>query len=207
MECVRGPLDILDHAAPRLGAGTKIGFDATRWWPGEEAAGVAGDPVAMPASAAAVAVRLAESEAGGDGLPGVLATGVPEFGGGRVVFVATDAEGREAVEATLAGVRRRLEPMSGAGELLVAVGPAVDTGDWEQVFFHLTANADPGRDAIREAAVAGGAGLAFDATPKRPGPGTGGDPVRDYPQILEMDESIERWVDERASAFGLEPRG
>ena len=42
LELVNGPLDILDHAAPRLGAGTKIGLDATRKIPGEE---VHGHPV------------------------------------------------------------------------------------------------------------------------------------------------------------------
>jgi len=30
-----GPVDILDHASPDLGAGSKIGFDATRKWPSE----------------------------------------------------------------------------------------------------------------------------------------------------------------------------
>lgn len=42
VEVVNGPLDILDHSAPRLGAGHKMGFDATRKIPGEE---VAGQPV------------------------------------------------------------------------------------------------------------------------------------------------------------------
>lgn len=42
LEKVNGPLDILDHAAPRLGAGSKLGIDATRKWPGEE---VNGEPV------------------------------------------------------------------------------------------------------------------------------------------------------------------
>ncbi|MEX0744011.1 MAG: UbiD family decarboxylase domain-containing protein, partial [Phycisphaeraceae bacterium] len=42
VEIVNGPLDILDHAAPRLGAGHKIGFDATAKIPGEE---VNGHPV------------------------------------------------------------------------------------------------------------------------------------------------------------------
>lgn len=42
LELVNGPLDILDHAAPRIGAGTKIGVDATRKIPGEE---VNGHPV------------------------------------------------------------------------------------------------------------------------------------------------------------------
>ncbi len=39
IEIVNGPLDILDHAAPRLGAGHKIGFDATAKWKGEECGG------------------------------------------------------------------------------------------------------------------------------------------------------------------------
>ena len=38
-ELVHGPLDILDHAAPRLGAGHKMGFDATVKIRGEEAHG------------------------------------------------------------------------------------------------------------------------------------------------------------------------
>ena len=41
-ELVNGPLDILDHAAPRLGAGHKVGFDATAKIAGEE---VGGHPV------------------------------------------------------------------------------------------------------------------------------------------------------------------
>lgn len=39
IEITQGPLDILDHAASRLGAGGKIGFDATRKIPGEEVNG------------------------------------------------------------------------------------------------------------------------------------------------------------------------
>ena len=39
VEVVQRPLDILDHAAPRLGAGAKIGFDATSKIPGEEVGG------------------------------------------------------------------------------------------------------------------------------------------------------------------------
>ncbi|HWP40354.1 MAG TPA: UbiD family decarboxylase, partial [Tepidisphaeraceae bacterium] len=34
-EIVHGPVDILDHASPEHGLGSKIGFDATRKWPGE----------------------------------------------------------------------------------------------------------------------------------------------------------------------------
>jgi 4-hydroxy-3-polyprenylbenzoate decarboxylase len=35
-ETVQGPVDILDHASPALGIGSKMGFDATRKWPGED---------------------------------------------------------------------------------------------------------------------------------------------------------------------------
>ena len=42
LEIVNGPLDILDHAAPRLGAGHKLGLDATAKIPGEE---VGGNPI------------------------------------------------------------------------------------------------------------------------------------------------------------------
>jgi 4-hydroxy-3-polyprenylbenzoate decarboxylase len=34
-EVVHGPVDILDHASPEHGAGSKIGFDATQKWPEE----------------------------------------------------------------------------------------------------------------------------------------------------------------------------
>ena len=37
IEQVHGPLDILDHAAPRLAAGSKMGFDCTPAWDGEQA--------------------------------------------------------------------------------------------------------------------------------------------------------------------------
>ena len=32
---VDGPIDVLDHAAPLLGAGSKMGIDATKKWPEE----------------------------------------------------------------------------------------------------------------------------------------------------------------------------
>lgn len=35
MEVVKGPIDVLDHASRLLGFGSKIGFDATKKWPGE----------------------------------------------------------------------------------------------------------------------------------------------------------------------------
>lgn len=48
IEIVRGPVDILDHAAPALGAGHKMGIDATRKLPGESAGGIAVRPWPPP---------------------------------------------------------------------------------------------------------------------------------------------------------------
>jgi len=85
IEIVNGPLDILDHAAPRLGAGHKIGLDATRKIRGEE---VGGNPVRdwpplirMSAEVRGlVSRRWAEYGLGGTG-PGVSRQ--PEAGGPR----------------------------------------------------------------------------------------------------------------------------
>jgi len=46
---IEGPLDVLDHAAPYFGLGTKMGIDATNKWPGE---GIVRDwpaPMTLPA--------------------------------------------------------------------------------------------------------------------------------------------------------------
>ncbi|QDV91449.1 3-octaprenyl-4-hydroxybenzoate carboxy-lyase [Phycisphaerae bacterium RAS2] len=62
---VDGPMDILDHAAPYLGAGSKMGIDATRKIPGE---GVVRDwprTMAMPDEV----IRLVEGRWGEYGLP------------------------------------------------------------------------------------------------------------------------------------------
>jgi len=44
---VDGPVDVLDHAAPRLGYGSKVGIDATRKWRGEGFEREWPDPVVM----------------------------------------------------------------------------------------------------------------------------------------------------------------
>ncbi|MHC4410597.1 MAG: menaquinone biosynthesis decarboxylase, partial [Planctomycetota bacterium] len=64
LEFVNGPLDILDHAAPRLGAGGKMGIDATRKIAGEEVNGVPHDAVG---SGKRVFVAVDKQEAG-DGI-------------------------------------------------------------------------------------------------------------------------------------------
>jgi 4-hydroxy-3-polyprenylbenzoate decarboxylase len=54
---VDGPLDILDHAAPSCGAGSKIGFDATRKLPGEGPVRAWPDEIAMSAEVRELVTR------------------------------------------------------------------------------------------------------------------------------------------------------
>ncbi|MFK7960296.1 MAG: UbiD family decarboxylase [Phycisphaerales bacterium] len=218
VETVRGPLDILDHAAPRLGAGTKIGFDATRAWPGEEAAGIEVDGVELvPAAAPDARQRGADLVARAfDGAAGIETARFAEMGDDRFLFlgVAERADARAAISAAWAALDAA--DAGACGTLVIAIDAATTAGaagdegeradwraDWEGVFFTLAANADPGRDAVRDADPSRGR-LGFDATRKQRGPGHGGDPVRDYPPIVAMDADVEANVQARASAFGLD---
>jgi 4-hydroxy-3-polyprenylbenzoate decarboxylase len=173
---VRGPLDILDHAAPRLGAGHKIGIDATRKMAGEEVHGVGRD----------------------DGFSGVEIHGVPgffcpDFGRGRCVFVSVEkraaGDGIRAVEDALRG------PLA---DFVIAVDASVDLTDTDAVLFQWCANFDPRRDMV----VMDGR-VGFDATRKVKGDERNGQPVRDYPPPLEMTAEIRRRVDDRWSEYGL----
>ena len=209
VELVHGPLDILDHAAPRLGAGCKIGFDATGAIAGEEVHGVPlGDPPQPGAASAAVAALLGRLR--GLALPDgsrVTEAAAPEMGAGRCVFLSVEKKaagaGALAVESLW-----RLADAAGAGaagmaDFAVIVDDGTPLRDWERVFFLMCANADPGRDAHRS-----GARIAFDATTKVEGRGADGrhgEPVRRYPPILRMDDATRRLVDGRWREYGLEP--
>ncbi|MHC4932031.1 MAG: UbiD family decarboxylase [Planctomycetota bacterium] len=176
IETVRGPLDILDHAAPRLGAGHKIGIDATRKMRGEGVHGVDGD----------------------DGFPGVEVHGArgvfhPDFGRGRCAFVSVEKKGAgDGMRAAEDALRKPL------GDFVIAVDASVDLSDPEAVFFQWCANFDPGRDM-----VALGGRVGFDATRKVKGDERNGQPVRDYPPPLEMTAEIRERVADRWSEYGL----
>ncbi len=193
VEIVNGPLDILDHAAPRLGAGCKIGFDATRKIMGEEVNGIAIDDAQIDARKPT------------DGNPWALANGahVPDFGASRCVFLNVNkqrsGDGARAIESLW-----KLAPPHTA-EFVIAVDASVDLRDWQAVFFHLCANADPGRDLVCESRADGTAGsrIGFDATTKVPGDQRNGQPVRDYPPILRMDDATRALVDRRWREYGF----
>ncbi|TVQ50901.1 MAG: menaquinone biosynthesis decarboxylase, partial [Phycisphaerales bacterium] len=184
IELVNGPLDILDHAAPRLGAGHKIGFDATRKLPDENVT-----LSAVPNSNTPASERPAHFSA-----PEPNQVHHPDFAPNRCTFLRvakTQAgDGSRAIEATLT--------QENAPDFVIAVNEHVDIADWQQVFFHLCANADPGRDIMCI-----GNKIGFDATSKIPGEDRHDQPVRDYPPILEMEAVVRQRVSERAAAFGL----
>ncbi len=192
LELVNGPLDILDHAAARLGAGGKLGIDATRKIAGEEVAGVAvsaeqGRP--SREAAAALAAHL-------PGHAGIVSAAAPDWGGGRCFLLAVDksrpGEGAGAIQRVWSLAAPPL------ADLVIAVAGAVNVKDWQDVLFHACANADPGRDLLRPDHR-----LGIDATPKMPGDERCGQPVREYPPFLRMDEAIKEPVAGRGAEFGL----
>ena len=115
--------------------------------------------------------------------------------------------------------RRVMHAIWGAGQMawtkaIVVVDEDVDVHDHEEVLFHLLANADPGRDVelvngpldiLDHAAPRLGAGtkIGLDATRKWPGEEVNGQPVRDWPTLLDMTDEIKTRVSERWSEYGL----
>ncbi len=193
LESVNGPLDILDHAAARLGAGGKLGIDATRKIPGEEIDGTPIAELSAPSSGRGVAELISPRVVGRAGITAVAA---PHFGRGRCVFVAVDkiraGQGAAAVERVWSAT----EPP--AADLVVAVDARVDVDDPDEVLFHLCANTDTARDLVRY-----NRRLGIDATTKMAGDERHGRPVRDYPPLIEMSDAIRQQVSRRRPEFGL----
>jgi 4-hydroxy-3-polyprenylbenzoate decarboxylase len=193
LECVRGPLDILDHAAPRLGAGSKLGIDATRKIRGEDAEGIAWDaPIAAapPAQVEAMRARL-------EGKHGIRSiAGLDGYGGPRLLYVTIDknapGDGGRAIEA----IWDATPP--GFGDLMFVSEYEGKPADPERVQFQVAANACPRRDLWRR-----GERAAFDGTPKHPGDERVGEPVRDFPPGLRVDAETAAKVTRRWREYGL----
>jgi 4-hydroxy-3-polyprenylbenzoate decarboxylase len=193
LELVEGPLDILDHAAARLGAGRKLGIDATRKIPGEDVRGVPVDgPPAGPASAGGVADALASLV----GTGGVTGVAVPGFGRGRCVFVGVQktkaGQGLDAIEHVWSAAAAPV------GDMVIAVDGNVDLQDWQRVLFLMCVHTDFERDlAWRDHR------LGLDATSKLAGDARHGRPVRAYPPPIEMSEEVKARVSGRWSEYGF----
>ncbi len=177
VELTVGPLDILDHAAPQLGAGSKIGFDATRKWSGEgiEGAGERG----IKAS------RHRGSEREGEGA-GVLELVKEIDGVCDVAFLDGDNFGWLVVSAaagneeTPRGIVDAVRESGSRVAFVVVVGAEVDVRNSDEALFHWLANIDPGRDRHDF-----DGGMLFDARPKAPGQSANGVRIREWPPLIE----------------------
>ncbi len=183
VEIVRGPLDILDHAAPHLGAGGKMGLDATAKREDET---IHAGLLVPPAIDALDASRYRTIE-------GVTGVHSPELSRHRALFLGVqECCGQAVVEEAM-----RVAEASGP-DLLVAFDTAVNIRRIEPALFHLCANADFHRDVVRR-----GRRLGIDATRKARGVSSRGEPVRDYPPLIAMTDEIKSLVDRRWAEYEL----
>lgn len=197
IERVRGPLDILDHAAPFLGAGVKAGFDATRKSsPAETHRHM--DALAAELCAAGdlppvtgEAARAAETRV--RAVPGVLDARIPEELGGWWLLVKArkDAPGDGARVIAAIG---ELPDEVAIPRWTIIVGPDASLQPFDDAFFHWTAHAAFERDEYLSKC---GRRVAYDATPKLPGDERNGQPVRPWPPILKMDSGVQSHVQQR----------
>ncbi|MDX2130639.1 MAG: UbiD family decarboxylase [Planctomycetota bacterium] len=205
-ELVRGPLDILDHAAPFLGAGGKMGLDATRKSDPAETHRVLDELARELCDAGPVNAVLGDdaraTETRVRAVEGVLDARVPEELGGWWLLV------RLAKTAPGDGARliKALGGLTGECALprwIVVVGPDADVANADDAFFHWMANAAPDRDRVLSKC---GRRVAFDATPKGPGDEAHGLPVREWPPFIRMPPDIGARVTARWAEYGLAPQ-
>ncbi len=179
IEKVHGALDILDHAAPRLASGMKIGFDATRKVPGED---IDGDPLCVADPLPGVHER-AEDITRAKATAGVLDASSTDSAPGWL-FIRAD---RDVDEPLNEGLGQRiladLFSVPTHARFIVVLGRSVDVHDHHAALFHWVANSDASRDARWDRAQ-GVDRIGFDATPKTPGDARSGQAVRAWPPVL-----------------------
>jgi 4-hydroxy-3-polyprenylbenzoate decarboxylase len=202
-ELVRGPLDILDHAAPFLGAGGKLGLDATRKTDPAETHraldGIARELCeAGPVNAVVdVAARATESRI--RVVPGVLDARVPDELGGHWLLVRI-AKGKPGDGARLIKALGGLTSECQLPRWTLVVGNESDITNVDAALFHWMANTAPDRDQYQSVC---GRRVAFDATAKSPGDEAHGQPVRAWPPIISMTPAISEQVTKRWTELGL----
>ncbi|MBY0308880.1 MAG: UbiD family decarboxylase, partial [Phycisphaerales bacterium] len=190
IEHARGPVDILDHAAPFLGAGGKIGLDATRKvydaelyrrveGVGEGSCCEGEKPAVMGDEARVVEARVRE-------LPGVMEACVPAGLGGYWLLVRAAKRRPGDGAAAIKGIGGLAGGVN-VPPWTVVVGEDADLSDLDGALFHWLAQSAPERDAYLSVC---GRRIAFDATPKMPGDGRHGLPVRPWPPILAMPPEV-----------------
>ena len=198
VELTHGPLDILDQAAPELGAGCKIGFDATQKMSGD---GIDGLPLEAPHidddNAHIEACNRLKK------LPDVSVT-TPDWGVHRMLVVSVaPMTAPEQIQRQIESIWSAVGTDSSAADLILVVDDDVPPDDFDHVLFMWGACADPGRDLIRDDST-DGRRLAFDATSKAAGPRPDGAGVRKYAPYLVMDPETRSKVDTKWSEYGFD---
>ncbi len=181
VEVVHGPLDILDHAAPWLGAGSKIGLDATRKRSGDDVRGVPFDRRVDTAPAQLIPPSPSV------GFDFAFPFGSEAEWSRRFVAIAVPTSAASGADGALAAERAVRAFWSvappGIGDLAIAVDDTVDLRKPWEVLFHFVSHADPGRDALHDESP-GAHRLGFDATSKGAGQVRRGLPCREWPPLL-----------------------
>jgi len=209
IELVNGPLDILDHAAPRLAAGTKVGFDCTPKWPGEEVNGVP-VPTDAPKREPLTGSERDDYVNRVREISGVHHAAMPDNASGAWLFISIEHPDDQTADPSADPVPPILEELwsipllaDRAPRFICIVNCTVDVTDTDEVLFHWCANSDASRDLFWSPDRSR---VAYDSMPKSPGgprDGRNGQPVREWPPILENDPEIKRRVTERWGAYGI----
>jgi 4-hydroxy-3-polyprenylbenzoate decarboxylase len=210
IEYINGPLDILDHAAPYFGAGTKAGFDCTRKREGEQVGSdrpITNKPRA-PISSDAARELLARVRQ----LDAVTDAALPDELGRHWLFVSIDKsrakQGRETLDAifrTLSPRERVAAQPPGEGAsvppFVIVLDAAVNIRDFDEALFHWCANSDAGRDRVLSPSRNT---LGIDATTKiAREDNANGYPARAFPPVLSMSDEIKQRVARRWNEYGL----
>lgn len=197
IEKVRGPLDILDHAAPHLGAGTKFGLDCTRKIGGEEAGSSLSVSSRATDRVSVDAERVIERLRAIDGVRDVAL----HAEGWLIVRAEKRAAGDGA--RVVERICEMLKSAEAGPRFVVVVGMDADAQHIDDALFHWLAHSDAGRDAVVVKGSDGRAAWVFDATPKMPGDARNGEPVRPWPPILRMPEDVQARIKPLLSACGI----
>lgn len=197
VEIVNGPLDILDQAAPQLGSGTKIGFDATRKIDGDGIAGKTLDPPRIDSDE-----RHAEAVTGISKALDVTHV-FPDWGVKRMLVIAMPAfSDGETIRSKAHQAWSAAGLESSAADFILIVDEDIDPDDFDRVLFNWMSCSDPGNDIMFDGS-SGGRRIAFDATTKRPGRRPSGAAIRDFAPYLGMDEKTRSKVSERWDDYGI----
>jgi len=188
----RGPLDVLDHAAQKMGFGGKLGLDATRKWPEEQHETV---------SSSAIQNTIDEPRYGKSQVSGIGAvnTQLLEYGIGCIIASVHD----DSIPK-IKNIATRLldEVRSPKIRILMLVNEELNVEDLGLVMWVGANNIDPQRDCelLQNGPYTENKVLVIDGTRKKRGDKNF---QRDWPNVIVMDENTIRNVDTKWPQLGL----